>query len=61
MLLSAIDKELEKSKDKVTVIHGSKVKSYELPTNSSQSIGLVMEDGSKYSCSLLVSCILILQ
>ncbi|XP_075221834.1 ubiquinone biosynthesis protein COQ6, mitochondrial isoform X2 [Lycorma delicatula] len=54
VLLSAIDKELDKSKDKITVIHGSKVKSYQLPTERNQPVTLVMEDGHTYSCSLLL-------
>lgn len=56
VLLAAVEKELNKSKDNVTVVHGSKVEEYELPVNpETHSISVVMEDGKRYSCSLLVS------
>ncbi|PSN45979.1 Ubiquinone biosynthesis monooxygenase COQ6, partial [Blattella germanica] len=57
VLLSAVNKQIELLAENVTVLYQAKIKDYELPQNdrSLNNVNIKMEDGSTYTCNLLVS------
>ncbi|XP_039282352.1 ubiquinone biosynthesis monooxygenase COQ6, mitochondrial [Nilaparvata lugens] len=58
VILAAIENELSKLTDKVTVLNGRNAIKYELPQfethSDASSVNVQMEDGNRYSCKLLL-------
>lgn len=59
VLLAAVNREVQKLADNLTVIHEAKIKGYELPQHhrKTSDVRVHLECGSSYICSLLVSVI----
>ena len=59
VLLAAVNREIQELAGNLTVIHEAKIKGYELPQHSGKTsdVQIHLENGSCYSCSLLVSVI----
>uniref|UniRef100_A0A1B6D947 Ubiquinone biosynthesis monooxygenase COQ6, mitochondrial n=2 Tax=Clastoptera arizonana TaxID=38151 RepID=A0A1B6D947_9HEMI len=53
VLLAAVNKELETISN-VTVLHESKIKSYKLPSENDSFVQITLDDGTDYSCNLLI-------
>lgn len=54
VLLAAVGKELCNTKN-VTVVNEAKIKSYRMPQETDEVVKVDMENGTTYTCRLLVS------
>jgi ubiquinone biosynthesis monooxygenase Coq6 len=57
VLLAAVNRQIQELTGNLTVIHGAKIKGYNLPQCSgpASDVQVHLENGSSYICSLLVS------
>lgn len=54
LIISAVSKEL-KNVDNVKTLYETKVKKYKLPEHNEDTVEICLENGTKYSCEILVS------
>jgi hypothetical protein len=57
VLLAAVNRQIQELTGNLTVIHQAKIKGYDLPQRHgpASDVRVHLENGSSYSCSLLVS------